>query len=198
MQEFDAWRLQNPLSRKCRKESRYWHPLLHRPANLGMSERTNLVYAPRHTGIHGLDRHRGPREEEICLRERSVGVYATIGKVFYDAFRPTGHMDKDDDELNVTFVKGSALLLGTAQGPVGHGHGAAVAHVLEDISALACPVHPDVPTTAFRTTSLEMRFRGKVPLLTTLTVEASVTKRSADGIVVEGKVWALWVKKYPN
>ena len=194
MQEFDAWRLQNPLSCKCRKDSRYWYTLVQHHANVSLDESVEFMPDFRRENIHGLDRHRGPRTDEICLRERSVGVYAAIGKVFYDAFRPSWHMNKTDDESNANVVKGSALLLGAAQGPVGHGHGGAVVHVLEDISALACPMLDlDRSTTAFHTASLEVRFRGKVPLLTTLAVEARVTKRSADGIVVEGKVRALWV-----
>jgi hypothetical protein len=95
----------------------------------------------------------------------SVGVYYGAGKLFYDVYRPRGQAGGGGD---AAAVEGAAFMLATAQGPAGFAHGGAVAHVLEDVCSLACGA-------ACSTLSLEVRLRGKVPLLETLGVGARVT-----------------------
>ena len=94
------------------------------------------------------------------------------GKLFIDVFRRGSRAES---------VEGAALLLGTAQGPVGYAHGGAVAHVLDDVCGLACGA-------AGHASSLEVRFLGKMPLLTTGTVDARGGQRAVDGELDAGAV----------
>jgi hypothetical protein len=101
--------------------------------------------------------------EENALRNRNVGIYFGIGKLFYDIFR------KISSETLPSGIHGAVLFLSTSQGPVNFAHGGAIAHVMDDCCGLAFGA-------ACFTLSLSVMYKKAVPLLETLCVKAHVTK----------------------